>query len=83
MDEQTIGQSVNAIMQRRLAAIENVCRLAKMLEPLLRDLGHNNSADRLQAALSEVESADAELHALVTKDLQATLSYLTGPIEMP
>jgi len=69
--EQSIGDKAAEILERRDRAVDRLLNTVRPLEPLLRDLNHNNSADRLAAALGELDALDAEMRAWIGNNTKA------------
>ncbi len=59
------------LMERRENASKRLLDAARVLELLLRDLNHHNSADRIAAILGEIDAVDAESRAWFTDNKQA------------
>ena len=60
MDAVEIGKKARALADRNAQAMANLVAFGRTMEPLLRDLNHNNSADRLSAILGEFDAVEAE-----------------------
>jgi hypothetical protein len=74
----TLGDKAFELTERRERAISKPIEVAKAIEPLLRDLNHNNTADRLAAALGEIDAIDAENRAFVHDNASAIAFALLG-----
>lgn len=63
-----VVEKAKSIHLRRIAVSKAVEAMARQVEPLLRDLGQHHSADRLAAALGEIDAVNAESDAFMKEN---------------
>ena len=62
MDRDQLTKQARELEDRYRCVMVRVAEVAKAMEPILRDTNHHHSADRLAAALGELEAAEAAIN---------------------
>jgi hypothetical protein len=63
-------------MHRKSEMLGRVMVILRHLEPQLRDLNANNTADRIAALIGEFDALEAQLHAAAIEDKAGMLEFL-------
>jgi ABC-type transporter Mla subunit MlaD len=74
-----IGKRASELELRHRTAYNALEQVARGLEPILRDTNQHHTADRLAAALGEIDACQAEITDFFDKNREAiTLELLLG-----